>query len=206
MRRTTLPPTLAATGFTLPELLAVIAIVGGLWLVGSVALARAPDARLRAVAHELVLAMRVARARAISLNHAVYVDFAPAPLAPTDGVYTAYADLDDDHAEGPGEREAAQVLLDGFRAGRVVKALPHGIHFGAPGLTRGPGGSNVFADGVSFSGGVDRVAFFPGGNAGAGTVYLSTGDGELVAWAVRTNVSGTIESWSFEDGRWRRRS
>ncbi|MBK7971749.1 MAG: GspH/FimT family pseudopilin [Deltaproteobacteria bacterium] len=206
MRRAAKSPPLPRSGFTLPELLAVLAIVGGLWLVGNQALARAPDARLRAVVHDLVLAMRVARTRAITLNHTVYVDFAPAPLRPADGVYTAFADLDGDHAEGPGEREAAQVLLDGFRSGRAVKTLPRGIHFGAPGVAKGPGDSTVFADGVSFSGGADRVAFFPAGNAGAGTVYLSAGDGELVAWAVRTNLSGTIESWSLEDGRWRRRS
>lgn len=206
MRGTPTLPDRPGSGFTLPELLAVLAIVGGLWLVGNLGLARAPDARLRAVVHELVLTMRVARARAITLNHPVYVDFAPAPLHPADGVYTAFADLDGDHLEGPGEREAAQVLLDGFRSGRTVKSLPRGIRFGAPGVAKGPGGSTVFADGVSFSGGADRVAFFPGGNAGAGTVYLSTGDDELVTWAVRTNLSGTIESWSYEEGRWRRRS
>jgi hypothetical protein len=64
----------------------------------------------------------------------------------------------------------------------------------------------VFADGISFSGGANKVAFFPAGNAGAGTVYLSTGDDEIVVWAVRTNLSGTIETWSLEGSQWRRRS
>lgn len=194
------------SGFSIPELLAVLAVVGGLWLVGSVALARDSHARVRVAAHELVLALRVARARAITLDRTVYVDFAPMPLKPADGVYTAFADLDDDHTEDPGEREAAQVLLDGFRSARMVKVLPRGIRFGAPGVREGPGGTTVFADGISFSGGTDKVAFYPRGNAGAGTVYLHAGDAAETVWAVRTNLSGTIESWSLESGQWRRRS
>ncbi|MFN7952824.1 MAG: GspH/FimT family pseudopilin [bacterium] len=195
-----------SAGFSIPELLAVVAVLGGLWLIGGLAVARDPHARVRVAAHELVLALRVARARAITLDRTVYVDFAPRPLTPADGVYTAFADLDDDHTEGPGERDAAQVLLDGFRSRRVVKELPRGIRFGAPGVSEGPGGTTVFPDGISFSGGSDKVAFYPRGNAGAGTVYLHAGDAAQVVWAVRTNLSGTIESWSLEGGQWRRRS
>ncbi len=194
------------SGFSLPELLAALAVVGGLWLVGSVALARDSHARVRVAAHELVLALRVARARAITLDRTVFIDFAPTPLTPADGVYAAFADLDDDHAEDPGEREAAQVLLDGFRSARMVKVLPRGVRFGAPGVHEGPGGTTVFADGISFSGGTDKVAFYPRGNAGAGTIYLHAGDEVETVWAVRTNLSGTIESWSLESGQWRRRS
>ncbi len=195
-----------SAGFSLPELLAVLALVGGLWMMGNLTMLRSPENRTRVAAHELALAFRLARQRAISVNHAVYVDFAPQPLVPADGVYTAFADLDDDHEEGPGERDASQLLLDQVRSGRVVKALPRGVHFGAPGVAEGPGGTTVFADGMSFSGGQNKAGFFPRGNASAGTVYLCAGEDPPAVWAVRTNLPGTIETWSYSDGRWRRRS
>jgi prepilin-type N-terminal cleavage/methylation domain-containing protein len=199
-------PARGERAFTLPELLAVLAVVGGLWLTGNLTLARQPDARARVAAHEIALAFRLARARAISLDRTVYVDFAPAPLTTADGVYTAFADLDDDHAEGPGERDAARVSMDEVRAGRTVKKLPRGVRFGAPGVASGPGGTTVFTDGISFSGGRDRLEFYPRGNSGAGTVYLCAGESPPAVWAVRANLPGTIETWSFADGRWRRRS
>jgi prepilin-type N-terminal cleavage/methylation domain-containing protein len=192
-------------GFSLPELLAVLALVGGLWMM-NLTLLRQPATRARVAAHGIKLAFHVARARAIGLDRTVYVDFGPAPLSPADGIYTAFADLDDDHQEGPGEREAAQVTFDEIRAGRAVKKLPRGVRFGAPGVAEGPGGTAVFADGISFSGGQNKLAFYPRGNSGAGTVYLCAGEDPPAVWAVRATLPGTIETWSYEDGKWRRRS
>lgn len=197
---------LGGHGFSLPELLAVMAVISGVVLSGFLTMARQPSARLRAASHEMLFAFHLARARAIALDHTVYLDFAPAPLTPKDGVYAAFADLNENRQEDPGEREAAQVMLDTVRGARTVKSLPRGVRFGAVGPKVGPGDTALFADGVSFSGGLDRIGFYPHGNSSAGTVYITLGNDPPYTWAVRANLSGTFETWSWEGGPWRRRS
>ena len=190
------------------ELLAVIALVAllaGLGL-GATRLASDPSDRVRVAAHHLLFTFHLARSRAILLREPVYLDFAPGEAGPADGLYTAWVDLDRDRAPDPGEHVASRIALSARLDGLPVEPLPRGVRFGPGHLEQGPNGTVAFPDGIGFSGGVDRIGFYPRGHSSAGTCYLSDRRTGTHVWAVRALLSGTFESWSWQDGRWVRES
>lgn len=190
--------------FTLVELLVVLSIFAAIGYAASRYWMARPDRRVRVAAQELLVAFRQARAYAIHLHRPVYVDFAPGAHTPADGLYTAFADLDGDGQPDPGEHEAARLVGDEVVDGIPVRRLPRGVRFGGSGLTRGPRGTVLFGDGISFSGGLDRAILYGRGTASAGTCYLTGRDDVLSVYAVRTTIPGFFEVWSNSGDGWQR--
>lgn len=166
---------------TLLELLAVLAVVCIISAMAGLILVPRPDALLETAARVEDLMIR-ARWRAVEDQVTWRIIFSPGT-----GRITVFGDHD-----GDGLHDAAEPSLS-------FSDLGPSICFGC-GEPRGPRGTTVPADAVSFSG--NRVSFSPLGTCNAGTIYLQD---EARSLALRLlPASGMVESWLHE-GSWRRR-
>jgi prepilin-type N-terminal cleavage/methylation domain-containing protein len=164
-----------AAGFTLVELMVTLAVAAILIAVGvPMFVARLPETRLRAAAHDLAGQMRLARSLAVANDTPYFVCFSGNGTYRIDRVDDPAAATDCGSADTPTER-AADLAGD----------YP-GVRYGfATGVADCPAGSGPAADPLGFAS--DRAVFTPtgasvtGSQPGAsvqavGVVYLTNPD------------------------------
>lgn len=177
--RTTGGLTADRRGFTLVELIIVIAITG---IVGSIAIPNfmglSPRARLKSAARDVVSAMQLARINAIrnSATWAVYFDTAQ----------SEFRVLSDDGGDGTwndgNETVFRTVPISG--GDEVLYGTAHGARPSEP----NPSAS----DGVSFD--ANRIVYNADGTSITGTVYLKNSAGGTYAVG-SSSAAGSIRMW-----------
>ncbi len=192
----------AHAGFTLVEMLIVVALVGAAVGVGIEGLRTYREAqRARAGAVQVVTVLNLAKSRAVTTNQTVVVDLAPGGLGPGEGFFQVYVDRDGDAVQDTGEVAAAHLVETTERAGMIGFQLPSGMGFGQPaGASTGPLGLVAASDGVSFTN--DQVSLFPDGTASeAGHFMLFDDDNR--AYAVTLTAGGAVRMYRFDGSGWR---
>ncbi len=188
-------------GFSLPETVLALAVVGLLLATGAPALTRALSrARVAAAARELAAEMARLRSAAITSRRRVAMRFVSVGGR---YVYTSYADGDgdgvrsDDIAQGRDPRIAGPRDLASRHTGIDLGFLDQPI-------PRVPPGAGVLlpgSDPVRF-GPSDTISFTPRGTSSSGTLYVSDRR-ETVLAIVLYGHTGRIRVWRFDRRAWR---
>lgn len=178
-------------GFTLIEILFVLAMMGILFAITIPRIRVTPDRRVRLAAQQLSRDLEIARARAMSNKKSARVVFDAGNHR-----YTGY--LDDDR-DGNFALSAAESDALGAR-GTVT--LPSTVRFGRGSASAIPGdsaGGDITLTGnlVEFSARGTTVPFGSGG-----TVYLVHPSHPSAVAAVRIMPSGSIRFWAYVQGAW----
>jgi type II secretion system protein H len=187
MEKTKNPLSIKISGFTLVELMVVIAILG---IVGAIALPALinPENKARKAARELMGDMQLARMSAIKTNqdHAVVFDTAT----------NSYSICSD-----PGADNVWSTIADNI-TGKTVTFTDYaaGINYGnGMATTNATAGGGPFpADFVSYNSNV--LTFNPRGTCSAGYVYLFYGN---ATYAVGTLSTGIVKIYRWSGGAWR---
>ncbi len=178
-------------GFSLPELLAVLGIMGTAAAVGMYTV-NTGSWRASAAASELARQLELARSKAAFEDHAYRVIFDTAA-----GTYTVHSDRNSNGTveSALGETEVRSPLT---RSGS-------GIVFGFPSGAVGIDGSAITAA-VSFSGSPPVITFVPAGSATSGVLYLIP-DEDIARGitshmrAISVNVAtGRVRRWKYVAG------
>jgi len=197
-------PLRGPAGFTLVELVVTLAVAAVLAAVlVPMYVARLPEARLRAAAHDLAGDLRLARSLAVADDKPYFVCFSGS------GAYQI------DRVDDPAAADCASASTPTERAANLATAYP-GVRYGfAAGVADCPAAGGVAADPLAFPS--DRAVFTPkggsatGGQPGApvqpvGLVYLTNPDtAPQQTWCVEVQgVVGNIRiyRWDATAGSW----
>lgn len=175
-------------GFTLTELMVVLAIVGILAGISTMTvLDAAADYHLKAAARDLSSLLRQARAQAIKYKRPVSISFELKEYcAKTDGCYV----LDK-------ERGCPRTLPQG---GSIRSRYGGGVHFGFGAAKKGASSSGRLpAAPVSFQG--RKIRFNSMGLCTAGYVYLANEKGSAIA--IGANSTGVIKYKRWNGSAWK---
>lgn len=175
-------------GFTLAELLIVIAMIAVLMAIGATQLKNfLPGMRLKSAARELYSNMQKARMSAIKedKNWAIVFD-------PANNRYYVCSD--------PGVDGTWSATADNTIALTVdLSSYQSGVKFGHGNATSSvPGGAFPAGD-VSYSS--DVLSFSSQGTGSAGYVYLAN-QNNTTAYAVGSQTSGVISLFLWQGGKW----
>ena len=195
----------AAAGFSLAELLVVLAIVAVVAAVGLPDLFRASERqRLDLGAAEIASSLRLTRVYAVRHSANVAIKFETAPNGAV-----SYALFRDGDGDGVRTLDVARGIDPQVEPWRRLTSLGRGVGFGFPPgpLPRDPttgrpiGGSRD--DPIRFNSS-NLASFSAAGSATPGSAYLTDGRGGLVIVRV-TNVSGRVRTmrWDGVRGVWR---
>lgn len=189
-------------GFTLIELLIVLTMLAILVTVGAPSFSGfVQEGRIKSAAHHVAVSIQTARLKAINANRRAYIDFAPGALTPADSFYTIWLDVDADLTFDDGEADSSELAMEFTKSGIPGYALPTGVSFKSTGVTSGPDGLAIAADGVDFSGS-DAVSFNGRGTASsAGVVYLTGENGSI--YSVTVTTLGAVRTRRWEDNIWK---
>ena len=187
MKKTNNPLSIKTSGFTLVELMVVIAILG---IVGAIALPALinPENKARKAAREMMGDMQLARMSAIKTNkrHAIVFDT----------VANSYSICSD-----PGADNVWSTLADNT-TGKTVMFTDYaaGISYGngVAATNATVGGGPFPADFVSYN--FNVLTFNPRGTCSAGYVYLFYGNS---SYAVGTLSTGIVKIYRWSGGAWR---
>lgn len=189
-------------GFTLPELLLALALLGFLITATAPALGAAlARSRAQAAAREMVFTMARLRGEAIAAHHAVGLRivatggarrFTPYADGDGDGILTADIAAGVDPPLGPARDLPSR--YEGVDFGLLDAAVPAPPPGGAPLLP----GSDPVRFGVS-----DIITFTPSGTASSGTLYVSDGRDTIYA-VVLYGRTGRIRTYRYDraSGAW----
>jgi len=188
-------------GFSLPEILLALAVIGLALTAAAPALAQAlARARVGAAAREMAGEMARLRARAIASGRRVGLRFVRA-----EGRYgwTVYEDGDGDGVHADDIARGRDGRIDGPRD---LASRYEGVDFGLLDLALPdvPPGTGVLAPGsdpIRF-GRSGIVTFTPLGTSSSGTLFVSDGRRMVVAVVVYGST-GRIRVWRFERASWR---
>ena len=188
------------TGFTLVELLIVIAMIGLVITIGAPSFSGfVRENRLKYSARSVAVALQTARLKAISANRRCFVDFAPGSLTPADSFYTVWLDQDGDLAFDNGEDDSTYLSPPDTKGGFSGYKLPPGVSFGASGVGTGPEGLSIPGDGIDF-GGNNKVGFTSRGLATIGAVFIKGESGSN--YAVTVSGLGAVRTWRWSGSQW----
>lgn len=180
-------------GFTLIELITVMAVVAAMMAIVAPKLRVTAKTKARIAARQLMIDLEQARNRSLSQKRKVQVTFNTVANS-----YTAYADHDGDGVITESATERSTLNAFG------VRALESGIVFGRGNATAGiPSEAGVGA--VTFAG--SAAAFdtrgLPTPVGTIGTVYITTTSDPSAVYAVSMTAAGSYRFWSFKpDGSW----
>jgi len=178
-------------GFTLIEIIFVLAMMGILFAITIPRIRVSNNKRVRLAAQQMVRDLEVARTRAMATKQNARIVFNE-----VDNSYTGYLDDDRDGLFGLTKAES-----DALRARGKVN-LRGGVIFGrgsASALPSDPGGGAVTlaSNTVEFSA---RGVTEPFGSRG--TIYLVHASDPNAVSAVSITAAGSFQSWTFAGGTW----
>ncbi len=197
-----LPYSRSTEGFTLIELMIVLTMLAIVVTVGAPSFSGfIQEGRVKSAARAVAVSIQTARLKAINANRRAYIDFAPGTLTPADSFYTIWLDTDGDLNFDDGEADSSGLALPEVKNSIPGFALARGVSFKSTGVTSGPDGLAIAADGVDF-GGSDAVSFNGRGDASSpGVVYLSGENGSV--YSVTVTSLGAVRSRRWEDSTWK---
>jgi prepilin-type N-terminal cleavage/methylation domain-containing protein len=181
----------ARRGFTLIEMIFVLAMRGILFAITIPRIRVSPNKKVRLSAQQLVRDLEVARTRALSTKKSARIVFDL-----TDNSYVGYLDDDRDGAFSLTDTESQALRA----RGKVV--LPRSIKFGRGSATVLPGDPGtapitLTANTVEFG---SRGVTVPFG--ARGTIYLVHANNPDAVSAVSITAAGSFQSWTFVGGAW----
>lgn len=181
----------ARTGFTLIELIMVVAIVGVMMAIVVPRFRITPETELQLAAMQLAQDIDLARTRALSTRSLVRVAF-------VSGARTYTGFLDNDGNSAIGETQAERDALRGF----ATRTLPTRINYGRG--SRGavpdnPGGGDItFANAhLEFDSRGIAAPFGAGG-----VIYLAQVNSPAAGTAVAVSPAGSVRIWTWRNGGW----
>lgn len=189
------------SGFTLIELMIVMALIGLLIAIGAPrfeALNRIN--RLKTGVRQVATSIQNARLKAISANRRCYIDFALGTLTPADSFFTVWLDVNGDQTYDLGEIDSAGVGLPDTKDGYQGMKLPRGVSFGAGNPNTGPDGMALASDGVDFDG-TNLLGFNARGEGTTGVIYLRAEDG--TTFAITVSRLGRVRTWQWGESQWK---
>jgi len=205
---------LKSAGFTLVELMVTVAIIA---LVAGFTFGNMNTAsyRLKSTAKTLKANMQKARLLAVKENCPVYVDFDLDNDGGSDGTinnfYSLWKDMDNDIAFDMIDT-SGNVVANKKDSREFIEdiPLPNNISFGTVANGNGgpattPAAGALPADGVWFTGDVNKLRFSPQGTSSNGNAYLcAPANDEAGSHAVGTNDIGRVRSFYYatEGGSW----
>ncbi len=187
-------PPRGVSGFTLMELVIVMALM--VTLVGIVAprLQASPSRRVEGMAHQMVAHLELARSRALGQRQLTRVVFDE-----TARTYTAYVD---DDRDGNIAESAAEVSAFFEFAERELETF---VDFGRGNASQIPGDPSVLAVTLESNRLDLTVQGVPEPWGTTGTVYLVHRDDHNAVAAISIAASGSFKAWRWSagDGGWR---
>ena len=182
---------MARRGFTLVEMIFVLAMMGILFAITIPRIKVSPNKKVRLSAQQLVRDLEVARTRALASKKSARIVFDL-----TNHSYMGYLDDDRDGAFALTDLES-QAL--GAR-GKIV--LPASIKFGRGSASAlpgdpGTGAITLAANTVEFGARGVTVPF-----GARGTIYLVHANNPDAVSAVSITAAGSFQSWRFVGGAW----
>ena len=178
-------------GFTLIEMIFVLAMMGILFAITIPRIRVSPAKKVRLAAQQLVRDLELARTRALATKKNARVVFNVGG-----NLYTSYLD---ENRDGVFDLSQAESRALGAR-GRIE--LPRGIGFGIGGATALPGDPGappitLAGNAVEFSA---RGVTTPFGSRG--TIYLVHASDPNAVSAVSITAAGSFQWWTFVGGAW----
>ena len=180
-------------GFTLIELITVLAIISAMMAIVVPRLRLTAKSKARIAARQMMLDMEQVRNRSLSQKRRVRITFNTVANS-----YTGYMDHNGDGviAENSTERSALNAFGD--------RQLGSGIVFGRGNATAGvPGEAGV--GGVTYAGSIAEfdTRGIPAPVGSIGTVYITTTSDPSAVYAVSMSAAGSYRLWTFNpDGTW----
>lgn len=178
-------------GFTLLELLVVMALMSAMMAIVVPRLRVSPNQRARLAAQQLMRDAEVARNRSLSTKKISRLQFNTGT-----NTYAAYLD---DNADGTISGTQAEII-----AARAfgIRQLEYGVILGRGNAPNVPGESGSGA--VTFAS--SRVEFdtrgLPAPFGTKGTVYLTTQSNADIVYAVQMSGAGSYRLWRYFQGSW----
>ncbi len=191
-----------ARGFTIIELMLVITILAIVITAGTPSFSYfIRENRLKNSTRQVAVSFQTARLKAINANRRCFIDFAPGSLTPADSFYTMWLDMDGDLVMDTGETDSVKMAMPEAKSSLRGWKVSRDSRFGYAGVSSGPEGRTLPADGVDFSG-ANRVGFNSRGEAtSAGAVYLTGTSGSC--YAVTVGNLGSVRTWRWESNQWK---
>jgi len=182
----------AREGFSLIELVVVMAIFGLFLTIALPRLSTSAKTRVRQSAQQLVQDLELTRTRALAARSAVRVTFDPASRS-----YRPYLDFNRDSVFAQSQAEN-----DSLRA-FASHTLQAGVQFARPGgvpdlpILPGPGAITLAGNQIDFD---SRGLTTPFGSKGV--LYLSDPSDATAVAAVSITAASGIRAWIYQGGAW----